>query len=44
MKWKSSLIISLFLTCTIHLIKMREKNDAKNEDEHEKTWKNEFDF
>ena len=43
MKWKSSLTISLF---NLHYLpdKDGEKNDAKNEDEDEKIWKNDFDF
>ena len=43
MKWKSSLTISLF---NFHYLpyKDAEKVDAKNEDEDEKNWKNEFDF
>ena len=43
MKWKSSLTISLF-NFDYLLDKNGKKVDAKNENEDEKIWKNEFDF
>ena len=43
MKWKSSLTISLF-NFDYLLDEDGKKVDAKNEDEDEKIWKNEFGF
>ena len=43
MKWKSSLTISLFNFDYLP-DEDGKKVDAKNENEHEKIWKNEFDF